>query len=408
MSGVKIEFSTEENMRCANSFCGEREALHIETRERHVRCCIGYDADERPLMLEAEAEAGVEVTLILLPHRIELYIDGALCDEEWPMGKCLFDAQSTVSGDLQLSICDYEEENKGQPAILYSFEGAENWRPEENVFVGDCMPYRKGDEYHVLYLKDRRHHRSKWGLGAHQWAHISTKDLKTWQMHPMAVEITQPEEGSICTGSWITVGEKEYLYYTVRMGGGKAAPIRRSVSMDGVHFKKDESFGFTLPSGYDAASARDPKVIRDENGIYHMLLTTSLTESKKGCLAHLISDDGEIWQDSGAPIYVAPAEDQPECPDYIAYGGRYYLIFSLRGRAHYLISERPFDGWRIPKCDEIPCHSVPKGAVWGDKVLFAGFLPCGGYGGNMTFCAAHADESGEWVFEHDVVPVWQE
>ena len=62
----------------------------------------------------------------------------------------------------------------------------------------------------------------------------------------MAVAITKPEEGSICTGSHMRVGDIHYLYYTVRMADGSPAPIRRSVSRDGFHFTKDEGFGFTL------------------------------------------------------------------------------------------------------------------------------------------------------------------
>ena len=395
---LKITFYVEDAPFCAKACCENREILAIRAENGHLECKVAYSEEERPLMLQSEVSAGTKAELILMRHRIELYVDGRLCDEEWPYGKRLFELESDVAGD-PLTISRYEEEKTQQPAVLASFADAQGWRPEENVFVGDCMPYRRGDEYHVLYLKDRHHHKSKWGLGAHQWEHISTKDFVNWAVHPMAVGIDDPEEGSICTGSWITHEGKEYLYYTVRRPKGAAAPICRSVSDDGWHFEKDCAFGFVLPEGYDAASARDPKVIRDEKGLYHMLLTTSLESTGKGCLAHLISEDFEHWHDYGAPIYVSETEDQPECPDYIAYHGRYYLIFSLRGQAHYLISEQPFDGWRVPKEDIIPCHSVPKGALWEDKIVFAGFIPCGGYGGNMTFRSAHAAQDGEWIFE---------
>ena len=40
---------------------------------------------------------------------------------------------------------------------------------------------------HVFYLLDRRHHGSGAGTGRHQFAHVSSPDLKTWTEHPLAV-----------------------------------------------------------------------------------------------------------------------------------------------------------------------------------------------------------------------------
>ena len=215
----------------------------------------------------------------------------------------------------------------------------------------------------------------------------------------MAVPITDATEGSICTGSWIGNGDKEYLYYTVRMGRGIPAPIRRSVSSDGYHFEKDKGFGFTVSDKYHGASARDPKVIKGEDGLFHMFLTTSLISENKGCLAHYVSKNMETWEDFGEPIYIAPNADQPECPDYFRYNGKYYLIFSLRGKAHYMVSDKPFEGFVMPENPIIPCESVPKGAEWDGKLVFTGFKRMNGYAGSMTFKAATATETGELAFE---------
>ncbi len=267
------------------------------------------------------------------------------------------------------------------------------------MFVGDCMPYVRDGEYHVLYLKDRHHHRSKWHLGAHQWEHISTADFKEWAVHPMAVPITDPEEGSICTGSWIRREDTEYLFYTVHRGGGIPATVTRSISKDGYHFEKDSNYGFTLSEKYDFVDARDPKIIKGEDGRYHMFLTTSLTAENRGCLAHFVSDDLDRWEDTEIPMYISPDSDQPECPDYIRYNGRYYLFFGAKGGTRYLYSDRPFDSWKTPKNPVIPCGNVPKGAVWGDKIVFTGFRCIGGYAGTMMFLTAHADKNGELIFD---------
>ena len=399
MKNIKLSFKLDELPCYAISHKNGRKTFEMQAFDGEISVDVQYDYDRRPLRLSAKVKENDEVVVILMTHRIELYVGGLLIDEEWSKGDGLFELGDEISSTINIRAEEYNEPVIDEPSVISEFENADGWYPGNGVFVGDCMPYRRGDEYHVLYLKDRHHHKSKWGLGAHQWEHISTKDFKKWQIHPMAVPITDPSEGSICTGSWIKNGEKEYLYYTVRMGGEIAAPIRRSVSYDGYHFEKDTAFGFTVSEKYHAASARDPKVVKGEDGLFHMFLTTSLIEEGRGCLAHYVSEDKENWEEIEAPIYIAPDKEQPECPDYFRYNGKYYLIFSLKGRAHYMISDKPFEDFVMPSDPIIPCSSVPKGAEWNGKLIFTGFRGIGGYGGAMTFKAATSKENGELVFE---------
>ena len=352
-----------------------------------------YDAVDEPLRLTADAKVGDDIILAFYPYRVELYRNGELCDEEWPFGSSRFAGAQTTVCNVSADVCAMPM----PPVSQGSFVGAEGWRPGGGVFVGDCMPFVYGDRYHVLYLKDRHHHRSKWGRGAHQWEHISTADLVHWEIHPMAVAIDDPMEGSICTGSHIYEGGRHYLYYTVRKSDWSPATIERSVSEDGMHYEKDRTFRFTLSEHYDQSSARDPKVIRGADGLAHMFVTTSETASGNGALAHLVSEDGDHWREIGS-IYVSPDRDQPECSDYFEYRGKYYLIFSHHGRAQYRYSDRPFDGWIIPEQPEIPCSSVPKAGIFGDRIIFAGFRGIDGYAGVMTFMEADTDQNGVMRF----------
>jgi hypothetical protein len=395
---IKITFEINELPMFSLSHKNGRKTFEIEALDGVLTVGVKYDFDRRALLLNSEIKLYDKVEVILLDHRIELYVNGELKDEEWPLGNRLFEKGDSFTPDISVSVSEYEEKKEELPAVISSFENAEGWRPSGEVFVGDCMPYRRGNEYHVLYLKDRHHHSSKWGLGAHQWEHISTVDFNRWDIHPMAVAITDPAECSICTGSWIKKGGTEYLYYTVRRKGAPA-PIRRSISKDGYHFEKDEGFGFTLSERYSKGSARDPKVVLSEDGRYHMFLTTSLAEENRGCLAHYVSSDLENWEDYGEPIYVSEDSRQPECPDYFKYRGKYYLVFSLSGKAHYMISDKPFEGFSLPKDPVIPCESVPKCAEWEDRLVFCGFKKIGGYAGTMTFKAARADKDGTLIFE---------
>lgn len=399
INGIKL--SLEIKGSCLNILShklGEK-SLELSVENGKLAVSIWYDYDSRPLCLCGEVNMGDKVEVILLDYRIELYINGKIMDEEWPYGNRLFNLGDTITPEnlILVSECSYNEPY--QDSIISSFENAEGWRPDNGVFVGDCMPYTKDDRYHVLYLKDRHHHKSKWGMGAHQWEHISTKDFKSWDIHPMAVAITDKEECSICTGSIIKKDSTEYLYYTIRRANGLPALICRSTSQDGYHFEKDKDFCFTTSNKYNGQVARDPKVFLGEDGKYHMLLTTVFLEENRGCLAHYISEDLEKWQECGAPLYKVENSDHPECPDYFKFNGKYYLIFSIRGRARYLVSNKPFEDFEQIDNTLIPCAGVPKCAEWKGRLVFTGFKPIDGYAGTMTFKGAYAKESGELVFE---------
>ncbi len=399
MQDIKIAFEIKELPFSASSCKNGINSLEIQTTDSTLTVLVRYDYDERPLELRGEVKIGDKVELILLDYRIELCINDKIVDEEWPCGNRLFELGDELVMDENAHISAYFKEDTELPSVASTFENAEGWRPEDGSFVGDCMPYRKDDEYHVLYLKDRHHHKSKWGMGAHQWAHISTKDFKTWLVHPMAVEITNKSEGSICTGSWIRRGGMEYLYYTVRRGRGLPALICRSISKDGYHFEKDDSFCFTVSERYHAPSARDPKVFEGEDGLFHMLLTTSLVKENRGCLAHYVSSDMEMWSECEEPMFISPNTGQPECPDYFKYNGKYYLVFTLPGKAQYMVSDKPFEGFAPPNSSGVECAGVPKGAEWNGRLIFVGFKAIDGYAGTMTFKAATALDSGELVFE---------
>lgn len=399
MKDIKIEFEIDNLNLNIVSYKNERKSFEAQSTECELLVSFWYDYSEKPLNLSSSVKIGDYVSIILREYIIELYVNNVLVDENWQYGKGYFEYGDKIEGSEKVTVSYYNQAKEEEPSIISSFENAEGWRPENGVFVGDCMPYRKNDEYHVLYLKDRRHHGSKWGMGAHQWEHISTKDFKTWFVHPMAVPITESWECSICTGSHIEKDGREYLYYTIRRAKGLPAIIKRSVSEDGYHFTKDKNFGFTLSEKFNGPVARDPKVIRDDSGIYHMLLTTVLVNENLGCLAHYISSDLERWQEAESPIYVHENSDHPECPDYFKYKGKYYLVFSIRGRARYLVSDKPFDDFKMIDDTLIPCAGVPKCAIWKDKLVFTGFKPIDGYAGTMTFKSATADENGKLIFE---------
>ena len=321
---------------------------------------------------------GKNIKICWLGFSFRLYVDGVLADEDWLLGYPvegiwkICTSESIKNIDFSYRSDEYIKEDE---KLKKSFQGF--CVPGHNTGAGDCMPFDHENVYRLYFLLDRRSHGSKKGLGAHQWAQVSSKDLINWTLHPLALGITDQNEGSICTGSLIKKDDKIYAFYSVRMSDGSKARLSFAVSDDGVSFTKSEKY-FSLEYPYEPVSARDPKVFLGADGLYHMLVTTSLVTEEKynGCLAHLTSSD--LTECTQLDPFLIPGYDgQPECSDYFEWNGRYYLVFSITGSAHYRMSEHPFGPWICPindAFDSLQIH-VPKTARFKNRYISAGFLP---------------------------------
>ncbi len=402
MESIELSFLAAEGETVLKS--AEKTALRAVFDKKRLSIEIWYDFSEEPLRLSAEAESGDEVRLVVNPVRIALFVSGKLADEEWPCGNGYLSAACTQSGAFPVKIRSLGAGAAVAPAPLRTGITTDELRAP-GVNIGDCMPYSDEDgdgRYHLFYLLDRHHHKSKWRLGAHQWAHASTKDFLLWDEHPLAVPITESWEGSICTGSVIKAGGLWHAWYAVRMADRSPAHLSCAVSKDLLHFEKTGEW-FTLPDVYDQGAARDPRPFYSD-GLYHMLITTRL-KGGGGCLAHLVSERMAPtgWQDAGCfmnwhdfcPPGHPEREQTPECPDWFFFGGYYYLVFGIGSVSRYLYSKGPLGPWTRPEDERIPCGAVPKSALLPGtgRRVFMGFQGEGGYAGSL--CAAEAFPNGD-------------
>jgi hypothetical protein len=248
------------------------------------------------------------------------------------------------------------------------------FKPEGDLFVGDCMPFFHEGTFRLFYLLDEGHHGALGGLGGHQWAQASSPDLVRWEHHPLAIPITEDYEGSICTGSVIFHGGLYYAFYATRMRDW-TQHLGLAVGCDGVDFKKTGSGPLASPpDGYSPYHYRDPVVFQDQDDcLFHMLVTACLSDppvaGRGGCLAHLVSDDLRHWEFQG-PFILPGLPGVPECPDYFCWKGWFYLIFSYGGTARYRMSRTPYGPWKRPNVDRLdaPASRVIKTAAFtGDR-----------------------------------------
>lgn len=257
------------------------------------------------------------------------------------------------------------------------------FKPKGNLFVGDCIPFYHNNTYYLYWLLDSAHHAALGGLGGHQWALSTSTDLKTWKHYPVVLGIEQDWEKSICTGSVVYYKNKFYAFYATRLvdAEGKVnEQLSYAISEDGIHFSKQPPNPFyTAAPGYNKRNFRDPKVVVDDKGVFHLFVSSAKEASPthdNGALVHLSSSDLKTWTVLDPLIY--GEIDVPECPDYFQWKGWYYLVYGQGGNTWYLKSKAPYGPWETPRYQALneDWVNVAKTAAFnGGRRIVAGWIP---------------------------------
>lgn len=257
------------------------------------------------------------------------------------------------------------------------------FKPLGNLFVGDCIPFYHNHTYYLYWLLDSAHHKALGGLGGHQWALSTSTDLKTWKQFPVVLGIDEAWEKSICTGSVAYHDGKFYAFYATRLidSSGKVnEQLSYAISDDGIHFVKQKPNPFyTSAPGYSKRNFRDPKVVIDEQGVFHLFVASDQTQAPtgdNGALVHLVSKDLKSWQ--VLPPLIYGQHDVPECPDWFHWKGWYYLVYGQAGNTVYLKSKHPYGPWEYPRYQSLneDWVNVAKTAEFtGGRRIVAGWIP---------------------------------
>jgi len=392
---------------------------------------IGTTKNAKPMEARVPADlvdaAGWhDVVMVCDGAKMRLFVDGLWQDEDFMLGTLRpaeavelliggdTDAEGKVTGGLT-ALVDHVaiwrrplaareiEALSGGPAAVEAGRTALNeklqvpmqyYKPHHPDWnVGDCLPMWHDDTFHFYYLGDKRHHGSKNGLGAHQWAHVSSRDLKHWTFHDFAVPVSEQWEGSICTGSMYWYDGLFHAFYATRRTDTRAEYLSHATSRDGIVFEKLEPNPFAGPEPpYVVGPFRDPTVFRDPaTGMFHMLVTAALEKPalhRRGdCLAHLTSRDLRAWKQE-PPLVVPGIPGAPECPDVFEWNGHWYLIFSNGGTARYRMAKSPLGPWTRPRVDTFggKAEWVMKTAAFGPRRrLGVAWMGKGGWAGNAVF-----------------------
>lgn len=270
----------------------------------------------------------------------------------------------------------YRTEESSTPLDFYFPHGF-------NTNVGDVMSFFHDGTLHLLYLLDRRHHGSRNGRGAHIIAHITTKDLVTWEEQEPIAEIEKPYE-TFGTGTMFYHGGRYYMSYgihTSRHPSGKFV----EPSFDGAHgcftyktFEEAEKEG-GMPMGATVSVSEDGIRFKRSGLLYHASQNPSAYANDHGGITLYGGYGGEgIWEAEafGKPFYRVKSDlvfsgpetglsCSSECPAFFTMGEYRYLIVGFRGYFRTLsphidqlvdaikMGETIYDGLCVPMVAEL-------------------------------------------------------
>lgn len=362
---------------------------------------------------------------------LELFVDGVLVDEEWPhgdladfelpflLGAAMKDGQP-VAGfrgqidhlalwDRALSDGEIQTLSGGAEWVARRDEhilGGEStslqyWRPRGyNAYVGDTMPFYHDGTFHFYYLFDRKHHQSKWASGAHQFGHVSSRDLIHWEHHPHAVTITDQTELSLGTGQCVYHDGIYYMYYIqhARRFPFHDAPhiaddVFVTTSRDGIHFGKNPEPWVKLD--YQTGGDINPLVFPAEAGGKFFMYNSGGRFFE--------STDLKTWRKTDA---IASMKDiNIICANYFKWNDWYYFA----GCSQYWMSRTPAESgqWVGPFKGLADGLAVPEIAPFtGNRQLLVGFLTRPSYAGEAVFreLVQHADGTLGMKWPAEMVP----
>ena len=249
-------------------------------------------------------------------------------------------------------------------------------------YVGDPMPFYDpiAKDFKILYLQDYRPNPS--GTYHPIWG-VSTTDGGTYA--PLGELIPcgslAEQDAAIGTGSTI-YSESDKLYYTFYTGH-KYQPtaeesgevVMMATSSDFKTWNKNRTFFLRGSNyGYSKNDFRDPFVFKGDDGVYHMIVST--TKNNKGTLAEFTSSDLKTWKSAGT--FMTMMWDRfYECPDIFKMGDWWYLVYSEKHAA-----VRKVQYFKGKTLNELKACTANDAGKWPDS--HEGFLDSRGFYAGKT------------------------
>lgn len=191
-----------------------------------------------------------------------------------------------------------------------------------------------GGDIHLFF----QYHPYSTQWGPMHWGHYVTKDFVQWELQPCALAPDMDYDKNGCfSGSAIEWNGQHVLMYTgvkssIDENGNRIERQTQCIAIgDGIDYEKIENNPVIkadmLPDGSSLVDFRDPKIWKDEKGVWS--LVGSKNEDGSGQLALFHSDNMRDWEFVKILDYCKNEYGKMwECPDFFSLDGRQVLIVS--------------------------------------------------------------------------------
>lgn len=225
---------------------------------------------------------------------------------------------------------EYEKENGGKiPASdrpVFHMTPYVGWTNDPNGFS------YYGGKYHLFYQYNP--YDTRWD--SMHWGHVVSEDMVKWEYLPAALAPEDEYDSFGCfSGSAMELPDgKHYIIYTGvhKAEDGKEYQKQCIAIGDGTEYHKYEKnpvlTSKDLPKGLSPYDFRDPKVFRDEDGMFRCVVGGK-DEKGLGELLLFASSDGFDWHFEN--IFIANDGEYGcmwECPDFFMMGETAVLLTS--------------------------------------------------------------------------------
>lgn len=232
-------------------------------------------------------------------------------------------------------------------------------------YVGDPMPFFDPvtRDFKIFYLQEFRPNSATY----HPYWCLTTTDAASYTSLGEAIPTGTVAEMDGALGTGCTVyNEADKTYYTFYTGHscdirltGLGEAVMMATSTDCRNWTKNRSFMLSLAGEYSTSDFRDPAVFKDDDNLYHMLVSTQ--KDGKGVLAEYTSSDLKNWTSAG--VFMTMMWDRfYECPDVFKMGEWWYLIYSEKHAA--LRRVQYFKGRTL---DELKACTANDAGIWPDS-----------------------------------------
>lgn len=237
----------------------------------------------------------------------------------------LIAALSSCSDDENYDIIPKDIQNTTERFISNDEAGFSTYYKPQIGRCGDPMPFydSKSGMYKVFYLQEYDNNAP---YCYHPIWCVTTKDGSSYVSEGEAISTgtsSLEADAALGTGCCYENNGTYYFYYTGHNPQCENTEVvMRAISNDGKEWKKDKSWMLKgTDYGYTSADFRDPQIFKDDNGLFHMIVASTLK------FAEFTSTDLMQWKHEG--VFSCMIWDRMlECPDIFKMGDYWYMVYS--------------------------------------------------------------------------------